>query len=200
MGKSEREQDVINNFKFQQEKLLKDGYKENKCIISIVAANVVAALIGIGMIIILMYFYNGSWMELIFSYSKKQQWSFFLIVFLFIFIHELLHGIGWIFFCKNSFKSIRFGVMWNTLTPYCHCREPLNFKGYIIGLIMPFLVIGIGILVLAIWTKSIPLYLLSSFNIAGASGDLMIGIKLLKYRNALILDHPTEGGFYAFEK
>jgi hypothetical protein len=50
-----------------------------------------------------------------------------------IILHELIHGITWAKYTKDGFKSIRFGVLWKFLTPYCHCKEPLLVKHYIIG-------------------------------------------------------------------
>ena len=35
-------------------------------------------------------------------------------------LHELIHGITWAKYTENGFKSIRFGIMWRMLTPYCH--------------------------------------------------------------------------------
>ena len=49
----------------------------------------------------------------------------FLIVFVAlmagIVVHELIHGLTWAYFAKKGFKSIRFGIFWEMLTPYCHC-------------------------------------------------------------------------------
>jgi hypothetical protein len=61
-----------------------------------------------------------------------------------IILHEL-HGITWAKYTKDGFKSIRFGVLWKFLTPYCHCKEPL-VKHYIIGGIMPAIVLGLFLL------------------------------------------------------
>lgn len=58
-------------------------------------------------------------------------------------IHELLHGLTWGYFASNGLKSIKFGVKWKYLTPYCHCKEPLKVKHYKIGGAMPLLVLGI---------------------------------------------------------
>lgn len=41
---------------------------------------------------------------------------------------------------------------------------------------------------------------LSLFNVFAAGGDLTIVILLLKHRDKVIIDHPTECGFIAFSK
>ena len=65
-----------------------------------------------------------------------------IILFAGIILHELIHGLTFLLFCKNGFKSIEFGIMWKYLAPYCHCKEPLPVRPYIIGALMPAIVLG----------------------------------------------------------
>lgn len=90
--------------------------------------------------------------------------------------------------------------MWKEVTPYCCCSEPLSFKGYILGGLMPFLVIGIGMFIIALVLGNNMIFILSMFNILGASGDLTIALMLLKCRKSVIIDHPTKCGFVTFNK
>jgi hypothetical protein len=48
-----------------------------------------------------------------------------------IILHELIHGITWAKYTKDGFKSIRFEYF-EILDSYCHCKEPLLVKHYII--------------------------------------------------------------------
>ena len=52
-------------------------------------------------------------------------------------VHELIHGLVWSFFCKDGLHSIHFGFQLKTLTPYCHCAQPLDKGGYIAGTLAP---------------------------------------------------------------
>ncbi|MGL5540506.1 MAG: DUF3267 domain-containing protein, partial [Erysipelotrichaceae bacterium] len=127
--------------------------------------------------------------------------TFALFVFMFgsIIVHELLHGVGWYLFIKDTSK-ISFGVIWKYLTPYCTCSQPMPFLAYAVGGLFPLFILGGGFLILAIVLQS-PFYLfLSVVNILCAGGDTTIFMYLLKHRNAHIVDHPTECGFVAFEK
>ena len=94
--------------------------------------------------------------------SKHNPLLTFLSVFVTlmagIVVHELIHGLTWAYFAKKGFKSIRFGVFWEMLTPYCHCSEPLTVRQYCIGALMPLVVLGIIPLVLAYPLKSILLH------------------------------------------
>lgn len=53
--------------------------------------------------------------------SKHNPLLTFLSVFVAlmagIVVHELIHGLTWAYFAKKGFKSIRFGVFWEMLTP-----------------------------------------------------------------------------------
>lgn len=76
---------------------------------------------------------NGVWTNII---------AFLVILTIGVIVHELIHGITWARYTTKGFKSIKFGVQWKTMTPYCHCEEPLKVKHYIIGGIMPALILG----------------------------------------------------------
>lgn len=122
----------------------------------------------------------------------------FLIVFILagIVIHELLHGFVWALFSKRGFRSIRFGVKWIYLTPYCHCSEPLRVWQYTAGALAPVIFMG---LIPAIWALISGNTLLMFFGIFytwTAAGDILaIWIVRKFHRNQLIYDHPEELGF-----
>lgn len=118
-----------------------------------------------------------------------------------IILHELIHGITWSFFTKKGFKSIKFGVILKMFTPYCHCKEPLTTKQYIIGAIMPFIVIGLLPALISVATGNFPLLIFAIFFTVAAAGDFMIIRLILKEEeDSLILDHPSEAGYYVFIK
>jgi predicted neutral ceramidase superfamily lipid hydrolase len=115
-------------------------------------------------------------------------------------LHELIHGLTWSMFAKAGFKSIRFGVVWKFLTPYCHCKEPLLVKHYIIGALMPGLLLGLFPSLIALVTGNLFLFVFGLFFTLAAGGDFMI-IKLLRRvdYNALVQDHPSRIGCYIYK-
>jgi hypothetical protein len=129
--------------------------------------------------------------------------SLWLLVVLFagIILHELIHGITFLLFCKNGIKSIRFGIMWKFLTPYCHCKEPLKVRHYIIGALMPALLLGFIPACLGIITGKIVPLLIGIFFSFAAGGDFLIVWLLRKQpRNTLVLDHESKVGCYIIEE
>lgn len=124
-----------------------------------------------------------------------------IVIILGIIAHELIHGLTFLPFCKNGFKSIKFGFLMKYLTPYCHCKEPLKLKYYRIGVLMPGIVLGFLPSIWAIVTGNFYMLCFGIFFIMGAAGDFMI-LKTLKGQNSedLVLDHPSEAGCFVYTK
>lgn len=192
------------NFEAQTSMMLEKGYTQNNATISIVKANVLALFISIPFICLALLFFYMSRGEIQFVSTSNIPELLLLIVLavVSIFAHEFLHGFGWSLYTNYRWKSIEFGVIWKYVTPYCHCKELLPTMHYISGCLLPFMLLGVGLNQIAVWTGSYLFLELSIFNIIAAGGDLAITFMLLRYRkkNTRIMDHPTDCGFVAFSK
>lgn len=182
-----------------------DETKGRKVAINIVSANVfsIVLLIVSGVVFIVPFYLiwgSAGWESGRSIFGFAGLWL--LIAFLIgVVVHELLHGITWACYAKGGWKSISFGVMWKMLTPYCHCNEPMSVKAYLAGALMPLLVLGIIPAVVSLIVGSIPLLAWGILFIAAASGDIWMSWLLTKEDpESTILDHPTEAGFYVFDK
>lgn len=102
---------------------------------------------------------------------------------------------------SQGFKSIKFGILWKMLTPYCHCREALNVKQYIIGAFTPAIFLGIVPSLVAIATGNFGLLIFGIFFTVSAGGDFLV-INLIRKENStdLVQDHPSEAGCYIYRK
>jgi hypothetical protein len=127
--------------------------------------------------------------------------SAFLIIMIGVVVHELIHGLTWSMFTKNGHKSIKYGVLWKMLTPYCHCKEPLLVKHYIIGGITPAIILGFLPAFYSILTGNIGFLFFGIFFTMAALGDFMI-INLLRKEDmdCFVLDHPSEPGCFIYRK
>lgn len=199
-GKKNRKQERIDNYERKRREMEAAGYKEYSGVISILRANILAIATGGPFCIAAFFVYIMRWGKDGFTIEGRSLLFFIVMFFVTVFIHEILHGIGWSLSCKNGWKSIAFGFMWSSLTPYCHCKEPLKFSSYAVGLYLPFCVLGLGIFAVSMIIPNYGILLLGMMNMLAAGGDLTIGCYLLKHRNGLILDHPTDCGFISFEK
>ncbi len=130
------------------------------------------------------------------------QWTTVIIfssIVIGIVLHELIHGLTWSIFAKNGLKSMKYGVIWKWLTLYCHCKEPLLVKEYIIGALMPAAILGFIPSILAIFTGNIALILFGLFFTMAAGGDfMMINILRKESMNSLVQDHPSKIGCYIY--
>lgn len=116
-------------------------------------------------------------------------------------VHELLHGLTWALFCRRGIKSVRYGVHWKYLTPYCHCQERLRLVPYALGGAMPGFVLGLlpaigGMLIGNLWV-----FLFGLLFTLAASGDLLVLNMLRQARpDDLVQDHPQEVGCILYRK
>ena len=124
-----------------------------------------------------------------------------LVVIIGVVVHELIHGITWSCYTKNGFRSIKFGVLMKMLTPYCHCKEPLRVRQYIIGALMPSIILGIIPIMYAWYSGNIHILLFAIFFTVSAAGDFMI-VQLIwrEDMRSLVLDHPSEAGCFIYKK
>ncbi|MFV0607312.1 MAG: DUF3267 domain-containing protein [Niabella sp.] len=189
------------------EALLKAGYIRELKTIDIAKANVQSLYIMIPVLLLYGIPFYLIWNNKI-SFKEAFDMGGYLnlLVWVIIFIagiiaHELVHGITWSFFTKKGFKAISFGVLKKTLTPYCHCNEPLLIKQYITGAITPFIFVGLIPGIAGIITGSVGWLVFGIFYTIGAIGDFMI-INLLKKEKMTdyALDHPSEAGCYVYRK
>ena len=170
--------------------------------ISFAKANSVAMLIMIPIILVLGVPYYFIWgVNVLDQLSFKSIGFYIFFVVAGIVIHELLHGVTWALFTKNGFRSIHFGVKWEDPTPYCHTTEALKVWQYLVGGMMPLLIMG---LIPSIWALAKGNALLMVYGIffsIAAGGDIQSVWLFRKLnRNQLIYDHPEEIGFILEDK
>lgn len=176
-------------------------------------ANARALLIILPMLLLLVPAYLLAWPEQFAAEHLRRvaeqykAWLLFsplLLLALFVVgavVHELLHGLTWAFFCRHGLRSIRYGVYWKLLTPYCHCKEVLPLRQYMLGGAMPGLVMGLLPLLAGFCWGSLWLYAFGLFFSMAAGGDLLVLWMLRRrHKDDLVQDHPEKIGCYVYEK
>ena len=199
-GKKDKLKNRIAAFESVRQKMSEEGYREQIHTISIVKANLMAIVTTIPIILLFSFLYLKIWDTASIAFDFPTYLLFLAAIIASCPIHELIHGITWSLFCKNGWKSIHLGMEWKMLTPYCHCEEPLPFAGYFLGGLMPLFLLGVGVYILAFILGNSFLLVFGFISILGAGGDLTIALKLIKYHDGQIYDHPTECGFVVFSK
>ena len=187
------------------------NYKKEKLTIDLVWANLFALLILIPIVLVFGVPYYLIWnptfdiKNLLDGIGPQGVGLVFAMIFgifmLGIVVHELIHGITWALFTKNGFKSIKFGVLWKMLTPYCHCKEPLTVRQYIIGAITPAIFLGFIPSIIAIIVGNLGMLIFGMFFTMAAAGDFLI-INLIRKedKDDFVQDHPSEAGCFIYRK
>lgn len=201
---SAAEEARLREFEELSERMAAQGYHRVILTINILTANLfsLALMAGYGILAFWLFLRADTARSFRFGITGS---ILLLICFLVgIVVHELIHGLTWACFSEHHWKDISFGVKWDSLTPYCTCKAPLGKGQYIIGALMPMLLLGVLPTLIAIFSGSFLLLILGVVMFASAAGDIMIVWKFLTYRikgsEAVYIDHPTEAGSVIFER
>lgn len=175
------------------------GYQRKNLIISAEKISNISILIMLPFVIAMLIIHKVG-----INKYEISIFRFFIFVFICLILHELIHGLVWGIYAKHRFHSINFGMIWSSLIPYCTCSEPLNKKHYIIGTLMPTIIVGFVLCGIAIFMNDFTLFIVAEYMIFGGGGDFYIVWKLLSYcdkhKEIVCVDHPYEIGLYIFEK
>ncbi len=188
-------------FEKMRMQLHENGYKEKDVTISSGKAMILGVLYALPFVIIFGLLYRFMLIERA-HLSEVGGLSFYVmfivIIAVSVVIHELLHGIGWAISSGKGWDVVRFNI--NAMMPSCACRGALKKKQYLIGVLTPFVILGLGsVLFVFIYPGTISL-LTMIVNFVAAGADLIIAFNVLKERDSLIVDHPTEAGYIIFYK
>lgn len=121
---------------------------------------------------------------------------FMVIIAISVVIHELLHGVGWAAASGKGWSVVRFNI--NAMMPSCACKVALEKKSYLVGVLTPFVVLGLGSVFFVFIYPGTVSFLTMLVNFISAGADLIIARNVLKERDVLIADHPKEAGYVAF--
>lgn len=188
-------------FKKMKMQLNKNGYKEKDVTISSGKAMILGVLYALPFVIVFGLLYRFLLIERA-HLSEVGGISFYImfivIIAISVVIHELLHGIGWAISSGKGWDAVRFNI--NAMMPSCACKVALKKKQYLIGVLTPFVILGLGsILFVFIYPGTISL-LTMMVNFIASGADLVIAFNVLKEHDSLIVDHPTEAGYITFYK
>ena len=211
MAKNERkltpaEQKRKEQFALVCEEMERQGYRKIDLTIGVVKANLLALIVMLPFAVLsgAVVLSRVSFLSMAESMSPFDFLLYLLVMLLLTAVHEGIHALTWAMFGKDYWKSIRFGVIWKALTPYCTCLRPAKRGQYILGAAMPTLVLGIGLTAAAALTGVYWVFILALAMIFGGGGDFAIILKMLLHRQrgkeAVYYDHPYECGVVVFEK
>lgn len=105
---------------------------------------------------------------------------FFILMFIWLIIHEVLHGIGFIIFKSVKKENITFGMFLEKGIFYCMCKQNIGKKIILTSLLFPITIIGFITLIIGMIINSYELVFLSILNIVSSIGDIVMTIYFFK--------------------
>jgi hypothetical protein len=88
-------------------------------------------------------------------------------------LHEALHFLCWQALTQYPIEEFRVGMRWNSFTPVIGCQRPMKTVPFMIGLIFPFVVMGLIPLGIAFYLENTWLLFASVVFMAWASADIL---------------------------
>ena len=125
-----------------------------------------------------------------------RQWLFFTFIMLAaILVHEVLHGVTWMYFGRKRSSAIHFGFNVKALSPYAHCKEPMTARAYRLGALMPGMLLGVLPVLAGLITGNGIFMLFGLLFTVAAGGDMLVFWLLRKASpNVMVMDHPANAG------
>lgn len=189
-------------FEKKKEEYEAQGYQTKLLKIGALEANVFAVILAIPFIIAFGFLYQAAGNS--FEMETSEFYIAFLLLLVLMVVHELIHGITFSLMVEEGWRSVSFGILLSSLTPYCNCNQPMKKGQMIISALMPTIILGFIPAVIAVMSGSCFLLYVSMLMIIGGGGDFLIVINLLKYKSfakeVVFLDHPYEIGTVVFER
>lgn len=167
--------------------------------ISMTRANIIAILIALPVGIFQFIFYLSTHGVKI----TEPVWNGLILIGLIIagfIIHELIHGVTWVYFGRKPLSAVKFGLQWKTITPYAHLKEPIRINPYRIGAFMPGFILGILPYILSLVLGNSDLFWFSIIHTTAAGGDWLVLWLIRNVKSGMLVeDHPSRVGCYVLE-
>lgn len=120
---------------------------------------------------------------------------FIIIYFLWMFLHEFLHGLGFSLNKNINHKNIIYGACLEKGILYCMCKQEISKNEIILSTLFPFFIIGILTFIIGFILSNSMLQLLSLFNIIGCVCDLSMFMFFIKLPDFRYIDLDDCTGF-----
>jgi hypothetical protein len=112
-----------------------------------------------------------------------------------VFVHEALHGLGFVWFGHLAWRDVRFGFHWKALAPYAHCQAPLSAGAYRGAVLLPGLMLGVIPALIGVIIGLGGLSIYSIIMLMAAGGDFVIlWVIRCVPASSLVLDHAERPG------
>ena len=134
------------------------------------------------------------------NYIINYNFNFFIYMILWLFLHEILHGIGFGIYKNVNKKNIVFGIALEKGIFYCMCKQNIKRKIILTSLLFPITIIGIITLIIGMIINNFTLIFLSILNIVSSIGDIVMIIYFIRVKDVTYLDLDDITSFTVLSK
>lgn len=157
-------------------------------------------LLNVYAVILFLILLAGVILTFDFQFNRYGLLEILIIIGWFI-LHELLHYIGFLCSKGTKTKDLYLGMCIEKGIFYCQCKKKINKKDILIALNFPLFIIGFLTLAIGYFINSSFLVMLSIMNIAGAIGDIVMTIQILRFpKDIKYFDLDSVDSYYILSK
>jgi hypothetical protein len=184
------------------ESFVPDNYLPKEKVLNGILVNVFCVLIFIISILLFGFIYHQLW-GLKFQWPPNHNavyniWTYIYIAILLGsgIVHEAIHGMVW-----SKYTDVRINVIVKSLFRLCHCENVIKVKNYIIGLIMPMLILGFIPTLIGLCFGNIIVFLFGFIMIMAGIDDIYVLFLLKKTKKAeWVKDISGKVGFIVYSQ
>jgi hypothetical protein len=182
-------------------KFLPEDYQQNEIKPNGIVANILGFVIFIILAPLFGFIYYQIWGTFGFEFvdipvMQRIINSLIVISILvaFLLVHEMIHGIYW-----SKYTDAKINVILKSLYRVCYCDEPIKIKNYIIGLIMPAVILGMIPLIIGMIIGNIIVFGFGIlFIVVGADDFMVIYLLRKENKNNWVKDMDKTIGFIVY--
>ena len=153
-------------------------------------------------LLVIPYGFIWGWSSIASGFSEFFELIYFVpTMVLGIIVHEALHGLGWKYAGRLQWKDMAYGMQWKYLTPYAHSKKPMPKSVYVLGSLLPGIILGLLPYLVALAIGHNWLMLLGVVFTFSAGGDFWIVYTLRNIPpETLVQDHPENAGCIVYDR
>lgn len=88
-------------------------------------------------------------------------------------LHEMVHFLCWQGMSRYPIEAFRIGIRWNSFTPVIACQRPMALWHFRVGLLAPFVLMGVVPMAAAFMFSNVWLLMSGTIFMAWASADIL---------------------------
>jgi len=165
--------------------------------------NLGSLVIALPLFMMLMFIFMAIWGDDRLGYSlilfAQYPILFFGVLIGGYLLHQVIHGLTWQWLSGDA-DTVKYVIRWKSLAISAEITKTMDIFPFVMGLIMPGLVLGVLPMMMSFIDGSGALLLISLIFVLAASDDWFMLWKLRNVESdAIVENHPTRTGVFVYQ-